>query len=209
MENKKSKTLIMVQFSILLAIEAVFCFTPLGSIPAIGPIVATLAMIPIIITGMLLGVRAGTFMGFFAGLFIFVILTFMPPTPAVAFIFTPFYSLTDGFKGGFGSLLICFVPRILVGTVSASILKVMKKDTPGKNLTAYLISSAAGSLTNTFLVLGGVWVFYGAEYASLNGKAILAVIGSTVLFSGIPEAVVSAIVCPAVCMPIKKFVKKK
>jgi hypothetical protein len=33
----KNKTLFLAQFSILPAIEAIFCFTPLGSLPAIGP----------------------------------------------------------------------------------------------------------------------------------------------------------------------------
>jgi len=210
MTNNKNKTLFLAQFSILLAIEAVFCFTALGSLPAIGQINATLAMLPVIITGMLLGVRAGTCMGFFAGIFSFVVWTFMPPNPAVAFLFTPFYSLTDGFKGGAGSLFICFVPRILVGTVSAALLKILKKKNPDKNLVSYFVSAVAGSLTNTVLVLGGISVFYGAEYSNLNeGKVLFVIIGTTVLFSGIPEAAVSGIICPAVCMPLKKIAKKQ
>ena len=64
---KRNALIKMVQFSILLALEVIMCFTPLGSIP-IGPMVATLAMIPVILTGILLGVGAGAAMGFFAGL---------------------------------------------------------------------------------------------------------------------------------------------
>ena len=41
------KTLFMAHFALLLAIEAIVCFTPLGSLPAIGPIVATLGMVPV------------------------------------------------------------------------------------------------------------------------------------------------------------------
>ena len=69
----KNNTLFIVQFSILLAIEAIFCFTPLGSLPAMGPIVATLMMVPVIITAILLGTKAGTIMGAFAGLFSFIV----------------------------------------------------------------------------------------------------------------------------------------
>ena len=61
---KRNALIKMVQFSILLALEVIMCFTPLGSIP-IGPMVATLAMIPVILTGILLGVGAGAAMGFF------------------------------------------------------------------------------------------------------------------------------------------------
>ncbi len=59
----KKRILFLTQFGLLLAIEAIVCFTPLGSLPAIGPIVATLMMVPVAITGCLLGVRAGTAMG--------------------------------------------------------------------------------------------------------------------------------------------------
>lgn len=52
----------------LLAIEAVVCFTPLGSLPAIGPIVMTLMMIPVALAGILLGAGAGAALGAFAGL---------------------------------------------------------------------------------------------------------------------------------------------
>ena len=50
---KRNALIKMVQFSILLALEVIMCFTPLGSIP-IGPMVATLAMIPVILTGIYL-----------------------------------------------------------------------------------------------------------------------------------------------------------
>ena len=75
----------------LLAIEAVFCFTPLGSLP-IGPMVATFAMLPVFVAAILLGTGAGTLMGFFAGLFSVLVWTFMPPPTSAmfAFIYTPF-----------------------------------------------------------------------------------------------------------------------
>ncbi len=100
----------------LLAIEAVFCFTPLGSLP-IGPMVATFAMLPVIVAAILLGTGAGTLMGFFAGLFSFLVWTFMPPPTSAmfAFIYTPFYSLGE-FQGNGWSLVVCFLPRILTGT---------------------------------------------------------------------------------------------
>ena len=68
----KNNLLRMVQFAMLLGIEAVFCFTVLGSLP-IGPMVATLAMLPVIVAALLLGTGAGAAMGFFAGLFSFIV----------------------------------------------------------------------------------------------------------------------------------------
>lgn len=205
---EKSKTLRMAQFAILIAVETLFCFTPLGSLPALGPIVATLAMIPVIITALLLGTKAGTAMGAITGLFSFIVWTFTPPSPISAFLFTPFYSLGE-FQGNFGSLLICFVPRTLVGFVAGVVYQALSKARPGKDILAMGIASALGSLTNTFGVMLGIWLFFGRQYASLIGTSVLIGIGSTVLTSGIPEAVVAVILCTAVCKPLKVILEKR
>ena len=65
------------RFSILMVIEATFCFTPLGSLPALGPIVATLTMISVIVTALVLCTKAGAAMGAIAGLFSFLVRNFM------------------------------------------------------------------------------------------------------------------------------------
>ena len=206
--KKNKSVVVLVQFSILVAIEAIFCFTPLGSLPAFGPIVATLAMIPVIITALLLGAKAGMAMGVIAGLFSFIIWTFMPPSPIVAFIFTPFYSLGE-MQGNFGSILICFVPRILVGAVTGLSYQGLSKAMPKKDVLSMIIASAAGSMTNTIGVMGGIWLFFGTQYASIAGQAMILIIGTTILTSGIPEAIVSAIIAPAVCKPIKKVISRQ
>lgn len=203
----KSKTLFLAQFGILLAIEALFCFTPLGSLPAVGPIVATLGMIPVILTALLLGTKAGTLMGAFAGLFSFIVWTFTPPVPVMAFVFTPFYRFGD-FAGNFGSLLICFVPRILVGTVSGAVYRGLSKSFPHKKVLNYSLSAILGSLANTFGVMGGIWLFFGQQYASLAGTAMVYLFGLTVLTSGVPEAAISAVVASAVCGPLQRVLGK-
>ena len=205
--QKNKSVLFLVQFSILVAIEAIFCFTPLGSLPAIGPIVATLAMIPVIITALLLGTKAGAAMGGIAGLFSFIVWTFMPPSPIAAFVFTPFYSLGE-IQGNLGSILICFIPRILVGVVAGLTYKGLSKKMPKKDVLSMAIASAAGSLANTFGVMGGIWLFFGTQYASIAGQAMLIIVGMTILTSGIPEAIVSAIVAPAVSKPVKTAMNK-
>ncbi|MEA5040007.1 MAG: ECF transporter S component [Clostridiaceae bacterium] len=202
--EKKNKTRYLTQFAILLALEALFCFTPLGSLPAVGPIVATLGMIPVVITALLLGTWAGTAMGAFTGLFSFLVWTFMPPTPIVAFVFTPFYSLGE-FHGNFGSILICFVPRILVGMVTGISYRALVKAFPKKEVLCFSLSAILGSLTNTFGVMGGIWLFFGDQYSSLAGNAMLYIIGLTILTSGVPEAIVNAVAASAVCKPMKKI----
>lgn len=209
MKGRKSRTLFMAQFSILVAIEAIFCFTPLGSLPAIGPIVATLAHVPVIITALVLGTKAGALMGGVAGLFSFLVWTFVPPGP-IAFVFTPFYSLGEVHGNGW-SLVICFVPRILIGVVAGLVHSFFAKRSSNA-LLSFGLAGALGSLVNTFLVLGGVYLFFGRPYAAAIGTAynlILGVLGMQILTSGIPEAIVGFIVGYCVCRPLKKAVTSR
>lgn len=202
----RNRTLVLTQFAMLLAIEAVVCFTPLGSLPAIGPIVATLAMVPVIITAILLGTGAGAAMGAFAGLFSLLVWTFMPPptSAAIAFVFTPFYP-----PGNVWSLVICFVPRILVGVVAGACFHLFTR-LKWKSGVVYGLSGALSSLTNTFGVLGGIYVFFGHSYATVLGKGfnlLLGLIGLTILTSGIPEAIIGGLAAYAVCRPIQRHMQ--
>lgn len=202
------KTLETAQFAMLLAVEAVVCFTPLGSIP-IGPIVATLGMIPVILTAIIMGTAAGSAMGFFAGLFSFLVWTFTPPSPITAFVFTPVYSLGPS-HGNFWSLVICFVPRLLVGTVTGLCFESFTR-LKWKEPLAYGLSGVLGSLVNTLLVLGGIWLFFGSSYAAAIGQdlgALPALIGLTVLTNGIPEAILGGVAAYAVGAPVRKHVSR-
>lgn len=206
----QNRTLRLTQFAMLLAIEAVVCFTPLGSLPAVGPIVATLAHVPVIITAVLLGTGAGAAMGAIAGLFSFLVWTFTPPSPLIAFVFTPFYGLGTT-HGNVWSLVICFVPRILIGVVAGACFNLLTH-MKWKSGFVYGLSGALGSLVNTFGVLGGIYVFFGHNYATVLGKSfnvLLGLIGLTVLTSGIPEAVIGGVAAYAVCRPLHKYTKRE
>jgi len=207
-KSTRQKILFLAQFSVLLALEAIVCFTPLGSLPALGPIVATLSHVPVILTAILLGPLAGSLMGFFFGLFSLLVWTFTPPSPLVAFAFTPFYSLGQ-FQGSGWSLVICFLPRILIGLVAGLVFALAKKRR--HELPAAAVGGVLGSLANTFLVLGGIWLFFGKNYAEAAGFAydtILAVIGATVLASGLPEAAIGGFLAAAVAVPVRRAVFK-
>lgn len=201
----KNKMREITYFSFLLAFEIFFCFTPLGSIP-IGPIVATLAMLPVILSGILFSKRFGLIMGFLAGLFSFLVWTFMPPMPAIAFIFTPFYNFGE-INGSIFSLIICFVPRILTGLFTSLSFDLFEKSfLRKKKYLNIILSSIIGSLTNTFGVLGLIFLFFGQQYENIMGKPILVILSTVILTNGIPEAIVSAAVCVLVCRISKKIV---
>lgn len=206
-----NKTLFLTRFSILLALEAVFCFTPLGSLRITPGIVATLAMVPVIVTAIAMGPKAGSAMGAVAGLFSCLVWTFMPPGPE-AFVFSPFYSLGE-IHGNFWSLVICFAPRILVGTVTGLVFHTMHRRLPEgrKKWFAYGLSGLLGSLTNTIGVLGGIYLFFGPQYAAayeMPYSALLGAIGMVIAVNGTLEAVISTLAAALVCQPLRFMVRR-
>lgn len=205
--TSKKKTLFIAQMAMLLAIEAIVCFTPLGSLP-IGPLVATLSHIPVIITAILLGTVPGMIMGLAFGLFSFLVWTFMPASP-LAFVFTPFYTFGD-ISGNFWSLAICFIPRILIGLVTGLTFRAFQKAFAKFDkiqVLSYTLSGILGSLTNTLLVLGGIYVFFGRPYAEVmevSYDVLLGLIGTSIATNGVLEAVLGGVVAFAVCMPLRR-----
>jgi len=198
MNNKK--TLFWVQMSIFTAIELLFCFTILGSIPISPGIVATLAHIPAIIVALTLGKKAGAIIGAVMGLSSLVIWTFMPPNPAVAFVFSPFIP-----NGNIWSLVICLAPRILFPVVVAWLFDILKKRV--KLVLSAAIASAAGTFVHSFLVLSIIYLaFHGNNVVGGDYTLFLIAWGG---LNAIIEIVIAAIVGAAVIVPLSKINKVK
>ena len=201
-----SRTKKIVYLGLLLGIEAVFCFTPLGSLPAFGPIVMTLAMIPVIITGQLLGKNYGALMGLAAGTFSLIVWTFFPSNPLLAFLFSPFYTLGK-YQGNFGSLLICFLPRILTGYFAGLFSEIFNHKRPNKTFANNMWAAIIGSLTNTFGVLGLAGVFFSAQYSDIASGTFFILALGTILTNGVPEAILAGVLCPNIVKALKKTIK--
>ena len=186
----------MVQTAIFSALIIVMAFTPfIGYIP-LGFTRATIIHIPVIIGSLMLGPKKGAFLGGVFGLTSFINNTINPTL--TSFVFTPFYSLGE-FSGGIGSLVICFLPRILVGVVPfyiyRLICRISKKH--GVSPMGLVMAGLTGSLTNTLLVMNLIFVFFKDAYAAANGVAVEAVYGfilGIIGMNGVPEAVVAAVI---------------
>lgn len=175
--------------------------TPFGFVP-IGPIKATTLHIPVIIATLLLGVKEGFWMGLLFGMGSLFMSTFQP-TP-FSFCFSPFYSLGE-VHGNFGSIIIAFIPRIMIAFISHGCYQMLIKKV-NENISL-VISSVIGSLTNTILVMSGIWLFFGHEYAAVAGfsyELFLNVIKLTVFTNGIMEAILAGVICLAIVKALKK-----
>ena len=214
MSTSSAKTARLTQLGLLSAIIVIMGFTPLGSIPLGGPIVATLAQVPVVIGAVLLGTGAGAFLGGVFGLV--SLLWFTMYAPPTAFVFSPFFSvgLAEGnipkaILFALGSLFICFVPRILIGVVSGKLYTAVfaKTKSVGKAAT---IAGVCGALVNTLLVLLGILVFFAAPYAEANGNQLIwAILGTSILLNGIPEAIVTPLITVAIVKPLSVMRTKR
>ena len=202
--NKKqsTKTLELVQLSLFAALIVIMAFTPfLGYIPLVFTM-ATLIHIPVIIGSLLLGPKKGSILGALFGLTSLLNATFNPvPT---SFVFSPFYS-----GGNFCSLIIAFVPRILIGIVPYYVYKLIVGLIHKKDSTfALVVAGLAGSLTNTLLVMNFIYIFFAKSYAQASGRAFEALYQAILMIiciNGIPEAIIAAIIVTAVCKVMIKI----
>ncbi len=214
MERKVSaKTLKLVQLALLGALIVVLAFTPfIGYIP-LGVTRATIVHIPVIIGSILLGPKMGAVLGGLFGLTSFINNSFISPS-ITSFTFTPLYSVGE-FHGNVWSLVICFLPRILVGVVPYYVYKFVMwlfKGRKGGETVSLALAGLSGALTNTLLVMNLIYFCFGEQYAAAKEKAfegfywvILSVIG----INGVPEAIVAAILTAAICKTLFKVQKKR
>ncbi len=211
MEQNSSKVRGMVQLALFSAIIIIMAFTPfLGYIP-LGPLKATTLHIPVIIAAIILGPKRGAFLGFLFGLTSFINNSFISPS-VISFVFTPLYSV-GGQGGNILSLVICFVPRILVGVVPYYVYRGICKLIKGgvKKALALTLAGIAGALTNTVLVMSMIYMFFGNAYAEAKGivlDAFIPFIVGVIGTNGVPEAIVAAIITAAVAGAILKLQKR-
>lgn len=193
---KNTSVLLMAQMAFLTAIMLVMAFTPLGYIPL--PFMnATTMHIPVIIGACLLGPGMGGALGGIFGITSVVKATIQPNI--TSFVFTPFYSLSPEFHGGFQSLIVAILPRILIGVISGYAFLFLKRKMNGLSLPL-LLSGFIGSMVNTVGVMGLIYLLFGEQYALAGGtdpSLLFGVIMGVVGLNGIPEALIAAILTQA------------
>lgn len=190
---RSEKTYRLVQLAVWTALTIVLSIVPFLGYITIGPLSMTTVHIPVIIGAILLGPVDGAFLGFVFGAMSIIMAPVLQPL--TAFVFNPFVPL-----GNFSSAIIAIVPRMLVGIVAAYIYRlIMIKDKKG--YFASLAAGIGGALTNTIFVLGGIYIFFGQQYAvaaKMPFKALFAALLGVVASNGIFEAIVAAVVVTAV-----------
>lgn len=199
---KNKKTYQMVLTALFTAIIIMMAFVPYIGYINLVVIKATLIHVPVIIGSIMLGPKKGGFLGFVFGCTSLINNTFNPSL--LSFAFSPFYSVGE-IGGNFFSLVICFVPRILVGVVPYFVYVGIRKLFGGKKISDWLalpLAGVVGAFTNTLLVMNLIYVCFSQEFAAAKEIALDAVYGAILAIiaaNGVPEAIVAAVLTTAVC----------
>lgn len=186
MKNKKIKE--MVLLSLFIAIEVALISIPfLGYIP-IGPLRATTLHIPVLIAAIMIGKKGGMIIGLVFGLSSLFYNTINPTI--TSFVFSPFISKN------IISAFIAIVPRVLIGYLCATIHQFLQTKKINQHLSI-LLSSFIATITNTILVLSGIYMIFGSSYSSAIGIAkdtLLTYLISIVATQGFIEAICGCVI---------------
>jgi len=194
--NKKNKTFRIVILGMLSAIIIIQTTIPfLGYIP-MGPLSLTIIQVTVIIAAIVLGMKDGAIVGGVWGMITFIRAFVAPTSPIAPLIFT--------------NPLVSVLPRILIGVVAAYVFHRMLS---GKlNETVRMsIAGVLGSLTNTILVLGLIYLLYREPYANflkMDMEQLLPALLTIVATNGITEAILSGVLAPIISKPLLKLRRK-
>jgi uncharacterized membrane protein len=186
------------------AIIFILAFTPFGFIQ-LPFIKATIIHIPVIIGSILLGAKCGGVLGFLFGLASLINNTMTPV--ALSFVFSPLIPIPATGHGSPLALIVCFVPRILVGILPWFVYSSLKKLLKNRfEIVSLTLAGVVGSLTNTLLVMHLIYLLFKDSYAVARNIALDAVynvILGIIAVNGIPEAIAAGVITAAVCIPLK------
>ncbi len=216
-KKRNEKVRDQVILALFTALVLLLAFTPFGLIDL--PIIkATILHVPVIIGSLMLGPKKGAFLGFVFGLTSLIKNTTAPSL--LSFAFTPFIPLPGIGKGSVLALVICFIPRILVGITPFFTLKAVEKiafssaDKKKRIIRSAgtTLAAVVGAFTNTILVMGMIYLFFKEPYAAANNipaDTVLSVILGIVGTNGVPEAVVAAVITTPVCIALDRVLGRK
>lgn len=205
------KTYQMVLTALFAAIIILMAFIPFLGYINLVVIKATLIHVPVILGSIILGPKKGAFLGFIFGCTSLINNTINPSL--LSFAFSPFYSVGET-GGNFFSLVICFVPRILVGVVPYFVYIGIKKLCKNKNGGEWLalpVAGVVGAVVNTLLVMSLIYFCFSEQFAAAKQIAVSAVYNAIVgiiFANGIPEVIVAAILVTAIGKALLKVQRR-
>lgn len=191
---KKTNTLKLAQYGMLIAIEIVLAFTV--GIITIPPISITILHIPVIIGAVVLGPKCGALMGFTFGATTMLRAT-MTGNPG-DMLFNPAAS-----GNPIASILMCIVPRVLLGLIAAYLYILLKKLFK-TDFAAIPVTAAIATALHTVMVLSMLWFFFPGSI----GQSFAVIFTTVISLNGVIEIISAIIICTAVSKPLLNYASK-
>lgn len=206
MKHNMRNTRYMATLAMLCGVLFVMGMTGIGFIP-LPVIKATTMHIPVILGAILLGPGAGGILG---GLFGLCSIWANTTTPGLlSFAFSPFMT-NEGMIGAMKSLWIALCCRILFGILAGYLWLLIKKVVK-HDYIALPVTAAVSTICHTLLVMGSIYILLAQQYAQAKNVAVSAVFGlvmGTVTASGIPEAIVAAVLVTIIGKSLLHFMSR-
>ena len=205
MFNKNlSRTTSITLLGMFAAIIAILASTFLGfiPIPVLGS--ATTLHIPVIVASLLLGPKHGAIVGFMFGMASVIRTTMLPVLSS--FVFSPFIPVPGTDRGSMLSLVVAFVPRILLGILPWFLYRLIQKLTTDRFMIINLaVTGVISTVMHTLMVMHLWYFLFRQPWAYARGQlvvemyaVVLGIIGSV----GIAEAIVAGVLVPTICFAL-------
>lgn len=158
--NIKKQTVSMVIIAVLAAILVIMTITPLGYIPITPVIGATLNMIPVAVGAVVVGPVGGTVLGAVFG--ITALLNAMGVMGAPSVLGTTLLSINVP-----STIVVCIVPRVLMGFVVGILYKALYRIFPNKIVLIAIIGFLAAAI-NTLFFMGTLILLFTPELKNMG-----------------------------------------
>lgn len=199
---RKSNVVMMTELALLTAIIILMAYTPLGYL-RVGAVSITFIVVPVAVGAVLLGVKAGAFLGLVFGL----------TSLAQCFGMNAFGTMLFSVKP-ISTAVCCIVPRILVGVVPALVYMGLSKVCKKRPVTI-TVSCVLAPITNTILYLTFMTIFFqdymieAYGYTGKTGIYFLLWLFALVAVNAILEAASCLIIGSAICNALWNIIHKE
>lgn len=198
-QRVNSQVLTMTELAILAAVIVAMAFTPLGYLRT-GGLEITFITIPVIVGAIVLGPKAGAFLGG-----VFGVTSFLQAVLGLS----PFGVMLMGISP-IRCFLVCVPTRILMGLCTGLIWNLWKN----KSIAAYSVTSLSGALLNTLFFMSTlIALFWNTDVIqgiaeSLGTTGVLAFVIAFVGVNGLVEAICCFALAGAVAKAVNTYVAK-
>ena len=199
-DKTKNKTYKIVIYGLLFAMILILGITPLASIH-LGTIEITLVMIPVAIGAIVLGPWAGAILGGFFGLTSFMQCLGIGVTSAFG---ATLLSISPAY-----TLILCFVPRILMGFLVGLVYQLMSKAIK-KSVINCAVASVLSALLNTVFFMSVLMLLFGKTDFIMGFRGEMKLMPFLIAFvgiNGLVEMIIAAVIGTAVSAALVRYLK--